>query len=294
MKIFNHEVTAGLLRGWWNEDVQGLHYWNLRENGVDACYEKGKKAKFAGHDYLYVGNQNNLPVDLAFEDGIAKHEQRLVTLANALWQGKGDQQLLAKYAQTALPAITASAVRSKWGLDGVGKVLQLDERKRVAWLKNNFETTYKSYLNWDFTFWQSTDAPLLICDSPLFDFRWRMDSADDNMRFCFMPLGPHAAVTGAPSFRRNMYSPATVLGKVKNPPPANNSFSLAKISLPLNIVSHFNTLTLHRARGWVVAKSREELLKHADFLQPHNLAERIKSDTVIELRNGIVSKRSPL
>lgn len=297
-KVFNHEVTAGLLRGWLGRDAksrQGIWYWNLHE-GVDApSFEEGKKANFAGHDFLYVGNKSGEPITTVMEDMLAKHESSLVKLAQALWEKRATQSSVDKWAPLALTAILTGAFRSNWSISKIGALLALDEQARMHYIADQFRATLLLYRGWEFDFFQDTAAPLLICDAPFFDMRIRQDSLEDQVGdVCMMPLGPHAYMMGSRSARPISNRPilAPTLGEPLDLASWGITVKLARQSVPERLVELTNKFTLHRARGWIVAATEKQLLDHQKFLQPTELAKRVALDTaVVQDGNGRILAR---
>lgn len=288
MKIFNHEVTAGLLRGWLSKknEKDGIWHWDIGSNAIEAKFEEGKKAKFAGVDYLYVGNFDGRALDVTIEDALALHESDLVRFTKKLWAEQAhnnNSDLL--LAEKALAAIFGFANRGAWSLFGVSKALQLDEVGRIQFLNDQLQFVANSFGGWHFVFYQHSEVPLFIGDMPFFDMRHLRDRLpDENTNTCLMPLGPSALMIG--------YRPKGELQNIflegqqfdwEHPvdiKALNINLTIATTPLPPTLATLSNHFAKHRARRWLVASSEEQLSKESDFLSPDQVQNRILTDTI--------------
>lgn len=119
-KVFNHEVPAGLLKGWCSENEKGksgVWYWDLQGFAEKPMFQHGHRAPFAAQNYLYVGNYGGKPLSTDIENQLACHENRLARFVQRLWkQDLSDDPQGKKLAQEALGAIFCLAVRGAWGI----------------------------------------------------------------------------------------------------------------------------------------------------------------------------------
>lgn len=297
-KVFNHEVTRSLLLGWLYEGDrgdEGLWHWDLRGAARKPTFEVGKKAKFAGLDYLYVGNNDGRPMSSAIEDGLGRHESFLARFVHRLWRqdlesdSKGIQ-----LAHSALAAILGFGNRGAWSVEGLSTLFELNDEQRIKFLDQQLTTAVNSFTSWDFQFFQDSELPLLIGDTPLFDLRLGGDRLPGiNTNVMLMPLGPRAAVIGTSSgqarhqlpVRRRHWTSQIDCREL------GIQVTFAEGPLPASSAGFFNHSALHRARRWLVASSERELLASSELLQPEQVQARMKGDTVAVLKDGTVVGR---
>lgn len=287
-KVFNHEVTAGLLRGWCSKDAhgkEGLWHWDLSSKNSKPTFEEGKKAKFAGVDFLYVGENKEQPLRVDIEDGLATHENHLVRFTQKLWDRSiaNDEQGVAM-AQRALSGILGFDNRGAWNITELSRQFNLHDEQRLKFIEEQFTAVMNSFSHWDFVFFKDTSAPLLICDAPLFDLRLGAKTLPKMSRnIVIMPLGPRAAVLGTKSNRegspkepKNSHWTESINCKA-----LDIQISISEAALTPQMTNCLNNFTLHRARRWIAATTENQLSTHAAFLQPDKLQQRIKKDSMI-------------
>ena len=88
VKRRNHEVPKGLLKNWLSSRGvdEGFHYVDLSTH--DLRFEKGKEAKFAITDYLYVPERKEGKRDDALENWFSVDENGLAQFARSAAAGK--------------------------------------------------------------------------------------------------------------------------------------------------------------------------------------------------------------
>ena len=300
-KVFNHEVTAGLLRGWCAKDARdkdGLWYWDLSGAQSKPIFERGRNARFAGVDFLYVGNNKGRPLSVAVEDGLGTHENLLARFVQRLWKRSlaNDREGHA-LARGALAGILGFSNRGAWSITGLSELFDLSDEQRLEFLEDQFSAVMNSFSHWDFVFFQEAPASLLICDAPLFDLRLVADRAHYlKTDTVLMPLGPSAAMIGIKSDRKGAprQSKHSHWTKPIDCEGLDIQISISKVPLSNQMTELFNQFTLHRARRWVVAKTENELLAQTAFLQQDNLLKRIETDSVVITNGGQFFERRNL
>lgn len=201
-----------------------------------------------------------------------------------------------KWIPGALSAIFSLLVRSSWSVVSVNKLLKMTEGERLAYLSNQLTAAARNFQGWDFFLFDSTEKVLTICDSPLFDLRVSADRFPhlDNQT-CIMPLGPEAAIVGRMSGRLVTASPrALAWGNKIDLEAMDMTITLSPKALSRKMGECLNAFNVQRARRWIVARNRDQLLEESGLLQPAELDKRIATDTLLLSINGRPSRRLPL
>lgn len=268
IKRRNHEVQRSYLEQWlsldgpkalWYVDLTPLQKHqeisiqkeiaNLKQNGSYRC-----KANFAIEDYLYVPEKKDGRDD-SLEDDFAVLEAEMIALCRAAKDGefhssKPDavkKAIIGCLSHCIRDAYGWKRILQTHGANPTDPLMKAKDFPPVAhtWLVENTKRSIYSYekrassLTWTI-FW-NLPVSLLTSDRPGWDFATAHGRGSTEI---FMPLGPNVMLMGVEPY-----------GIFK----AGELGMIDASHLNASTFDKLNVMTVERARGWIVARSKQQL-----------------------------------
>lgn len=265
VKRRNHEVPKGLLKNWLGNRgaEKGFHYFDLTNH--DLRFEKGKGARFAITDYLYVPEREDGKRDDELENWFSVDENGLALFSRSAAAGNLQNFNNPKLLNQAIRGCIALGSRNAYSMYMVMKAMEpathtLHELS-VANVLDSIALKFRIFASWQFTVLYDLPVPLLINERPF------MEITPRQLESVAMPLGPRTLLVGTPND-----VPSETEMKISWVQATREHHKIAKI------VNHF---TLEMARQWIVAESKEELSNLQLELSPEKLKKRMQTDQVI-------------
>jgi hypothetical protein len=261
----NHEVPKGLLKNWLGSEGsdEGLHHIDLADG--ELRFEKGREAKFAITEHLYVPERVNGGRDDALENWFSIDENGLAPFARSAAAGTLATFTSEKLINQAIRACIALGYRSAYGMFMAMSVLEPLTASRheaaVANVVRSIGQKFRVFSTWQFLVLYDLPVPLLISERPFQDFTPR------GLAMVAMPLGPRALMLGRPPDHPSGSKMQLGVG-----PAAPEHQRIAKMH---------SQASIKMARQWVVAESRAELKAVQSELTPEKVLTRRRTDRVI-------------
>lgn len=276
-KMRNHEVQRAYLEQWLSpSDPRSLWYIDLsplqRQEEVsvqsEASAPKAKggyrcKAHFAIHDYLYVPEGPDGRDD-SLEEDFAKLESDMMNLCRTANNGNVHSEDPA-IIRRALMGSLSHCFRDAYGWKRFTQEfpsITHDELVSNAKISLGRYENRVSNLAWSIVW--NLPVSLLISDRPGWDWATRHDSAHT---IIFMPLGPNVMLIGMEP------RDSCKAGEL--------NFLEAKAN-QAEFCNKYNTATVERARGWIVATSEQQLEALLPELTVAKYEHRVNSDKLVQ------------
>ncbi len=265
VKRRNHEVPKGLLKNWLGRagSEEGLHHIVLSSG--DIRFEKGREAKFAITEHIYVPERVNGERDDWLENWFSIDENGLAAFSQSAAAGTLASFTNEKLINQAIRACIALGHRSAYGMFMTMSAMEAVNgslhETAVANVLHSIGQKFRVFSTWQFMVLYDLPVPLLISERPFLDFT----SRGQNM--VAMPLGPRSLMLGTPND-----NPSVSKIQLRVGPAAPEHHRIAKMH---------NHASVEMARQWIVAESRAELDAVHSELTTEKVLSRRRTDRVI-------------
>lgn len=276
-KMRNHEVQRAYLEQWLSPSApRALWYIDLRplqkqqEVSVQRETPESKSnggyrcnANFAIHDYLYVpeGPEGR---DDSLEEDFAELESDMVNLCRAAINGNVHSTKPAVI-KRALMGCLSHCFRDAYGWQHItqeSSSITHDELVSKAKSSLGLYEKRASGLAWSILW--NLPVSLLTSDRPAWDLATRRDTEHTEI---FMPLGPNVMLMGRkPSGSHKAGELYFCQGRAEH----------------AKFCNQYNTITVNRARGWIVATSEQQLHALLPEFTTEKYERRISTDKQVQ------------